>query len=212
MCPSEVNDRANDSIPNIVHYPTNYAASYGTWFQYDPRNPAQIGDGVFTVSRAMGHNDITDGQSNTVALAEVKAFQPVFGDSRNPNGVAEPIPNNPSQVLAYGGTPFLALGHSQWVNGQIGHAGMSHTFAPNTAIYKIINGVKYDFDFTSSRLGLDAISPTYTVFTSRSYHSGGVNAALMDGSVHFVSSNVDLSIWRAYGTRAKGEVAESLAP
>ena len=41
---------------------------------------------------------------------------------------------------------------------------------------------------------------------SRSEHTGGVNIALADGSVRFVSNNIDLTTWRAMGTVAGGEV------
>jgi prepilin-type N-terminal cleavage/methylation domain-containing protein/prepilin-type processing-associated H-X9-DG protein len=40
---------------------------------------------------------------------------------------------------------------------------------------------------------------------ARSRHPGGVNAAMADGSVRFVSSSVDQAIWRSSGTRAGGE-------
>ncbi len=63
-----------------------------------------------------------------------------------------------------------------------------------------------DADFTSSRLGVTTTQPTDTATTSRSYHTGGVNSALMDGSVRFVRSSVDRDVWRATGTRAGGEV------
>lgn len=36
--------------------------------------------------------------------------------------------------------------------------------------------------------------------TARSRHAGGVNAALMDGSVRFISNNVSLNTWKALGT------------
>ncbi len=36
MCPSEINDRANDANPSLVHYPINYGVGSGTWFQFDP--------------------------------------------------------------------------------------------------------------------------------------------------------------------------------
>jgi prepilin-type N-terminal cleavage/methylation domain-containing protein/prepilin-type processing-associated H-X9-DG protein len=42
---------------------------------------------------------------------------------------------------------------------------------------------------------------------ARSKHTGGVNAALADGSVRFVTDSIDLGTWRALGTRANGEVA-----
>ena len=40
---------------------------------------------------------------------------------------------------------------------------------------------------------------------ARSYHSGGVNAAMVDGSVTFATDDVDTSIWRALGTGSYGE-------
>jgi prepilin-type processing-associated H-X9-DG protein len=42
-------------------------------------------------------------------------------------------------------------------------------------------------------------------FTSR--HAGGVNFLFADGSVRFISSNVDINAWVAAGTRAGAEVA-----
>jgi prepilin-type processing-associated H-X9-DG protein len=41
---------------------------------------------------------------------------------------------------------------------------------------------------------------------ARSYHSGGVNALLGDGSARFVSSGVNAAVYRALGSRADGEV------
>jgi prepilin-type processing-associated H-X9-DG protein len=41
---------------------------------------------------------------------------------------------------------------------------------------------------------------------ARSYHSGGVNAAMCDGSVHFVSNNVNYATWNALGSAQGGEV------
>ena len=71
-----------------------------------------------------------------------------------------------------------------------------------------INGKTVDCDFTSSRLGLTITAPTYTVFTSRSYHPAGVGVTMMDGSVQSVGSDIDINIWRAFGTRAGGEPAQ----
>jgi prepilin-type processing-associated H-X9-DG protein len=41
---------------------------------------------------------------------------------------------------------------------------------------------------------------------ARSYHTGGVNAAMADGSLRFVQSSIDLTAYRAMGTRADGVV------
>lgn len=45
---------------------------------------------------------------------------------------------------------------------------------------------------------------------SRSRHSGGVNVASCDSSVRFVTSDVDIAVWRAFGSRAGAEVIGDL--
>ena len=41
-----------------------------------------------------------------------------------------------------------------------------------------------------------------------SYHPGGCMMGLADGSIRFVAETVDLTVWRGYGSRAGGEVAQ----
>jgi len=207
ICPSEVKDIANTSVPGITHQPINYGASCGTWFQFDPASK-QTGNGSFAVNMQMKQQDFVDGTSKSVGFAEVKAYQACIRDGLNPSSLNAPIPNTPADVIALGGTATADIGHTQWVNGIILHAGMSHTFPPNTAIPMTINGKTVDCDFTSSRLGLTITSPTYTVFTSRSYHPAGVGVTMMDGSVQSVGSDIDVNVWRALGTRAGGEAAQ----
>src|SRR5262249_15473374 len=43
---------------------------------------------------------------------------------------------------------------------------------------------------------------------ARSYHPGGVNVVRADGSVTFVRDNIDMAIWRAFGTRAGRETVD----
>jgi prepilin-type processing-associated H-X9-DG protein len=45
------------------------------------------------------------------------------------------------------------------------------------------------------------------VVTARSYHPGGVNALLLDGSPRFVPSTIAQSVWRSLGTLAGEEIA-----
>ena len=47
---------------------------------------------------------------------------------------------------------------------------------------------------------------TYALVTSRSYHPGTVQTALVDGSVRSVQETIDPGVWRALATRAGGEV------
>jgi prepilin-type N-terminal cleavage/methylation domain-containing protein/prepilin-type processing-associated H-X9-DG protein len=47
---------------------------------------------------------------------------------------------------------------------------------------------------------------------ARSRHPGGVNAVMCDGSVHYVSDDVDLAAWRAASTTKGDEVYQGLTP
>jgi prepilin-type N-terminal cleavage/methylation domain-containing protein/prepilin-type processing-associated H-X9-DG protein len=42
--------------------------------------------------------------------------------------------------------------------------------------------------------------------SARSYHSGGVNAAMADGSIRFIRNSINATAYNAMGTAAKGEV------
>jgi prepilin-type processing-associated H-X9-DG protein len=41
---------------------------------------------------------------------------------------------------------------------------------------------------------------------ARSQHTGGVHIGMADGSVRFVSDNIDGALWRGVGTTGNGEV------
>jgi prepilin-type processing-associated H-X9-DG protein len=45
----------------------------------------------------------------------------------------------------------------------------------------------------------------YTRMAARSWHSGGVNAGLADGSIRFIANQINLEIWRAAGSTNGGE-------
>jgi len=208
LCPSEINDRARVT-PTMTYYPSNYCFNQGTWFVYDPPTD-QVGDGVFVPNRAYSPAAISDGLSNTLGMAEAKAYQPNYWDSRNPGTVGTVPPTTPAALIPYlsGGT-FDANGHTEWVEGDVHEVGFTTTFTPNTKVMTAVNGVQTDVDLISMRDGESTTMPTYAAVTARSYHSGGVSALMMDGSVRFIKNSIQLSIWRALGTRALGETISS---
>jgi prepilin-type processing-associated H-X9-DG protein len=65
----------------------------------------------------------------------------------------------------------------------------THTVAPNQK-----NNDCIDSTFNNAHLA------------ARSFHSGGANAVMVDGSVHYFKDSVSLTTWRALGTIAGSEV------
>lgn len=215
QCASEVNDTVrtrSDGTPRV--YPQNYGFNMGTWQIYDPIN-ARPGDGPFYVNSRTRAGSITDGLSNTLCLAEVKAFTSYIR-----NTASDPGATPPTSADAFLGTavsspgdaklgPSLQnnTGHTEWPDGRVHHSGITTTFTPNTVVNYEQDGVLYDIDFNSVQEGRRNDRPTYAAVTARSYHAGGtVNIAMLDGSSHTVSDSLDLSVWRALGTAAGGEV------
>ncbi len=49
---------------------------------------------------------------------------------------------------------------------------------------------------------------TLGMATARSWHLGGVNVLMGDGSTRFVQETIDLSVWRGLGTRNGGELVD----
>ncbi len=206
LCPSEVEDRHRPD-GDLTHYPLNYGVNLGSWFVFDP-NTQEGGDGlVFPNSRTRIRN-VVDGTSKTLAFAEVKAFNPYLRDGVNPSASDVAIPATPPDVVAYGGDFKTNSGHTEWVDGRAHQTGFTVTFPPNTQFVYQNNGRAYDVDFNSSREGKTIDQITYAVVTSRSYHPGGVQVSMADGSTRFVVDSIEPMVWRALGTRDGGEIVE----
>ena len=79
---------------------------------------------------------------------------------------------------------------AKWIDGHYGNTLYNHYYTPNPP-------GKWDCGNGSHNKGLS---------TARSYHTGGVNLLLADGSVRFVRDGIELCTWRGLSTRAGGEV------
>jgi prepilin-type N-terminal cleavage/methylation domain-containing protein/prepilin-type processing-associated H-X9-DG protein len=204
MCPSEQND--HPQVGATAPYPLNYLVNVGTWFVYDPAK-GSTGDGTFGMNRRTRLLDLTDGTSNTLGMSEGKTFTPILRDGGNPATVGTTVvPTLPTDLTAFGGTFKLDGGHVEWIDARSIQSGFTTTFPPNTHVTYTNAGTTYDVDFTSRREGKTANVPTFSAVTARSFHTGGVNVVLMDGSVRFVRDTIPQQLWRALGTRSGGEV------
>ncbi|SMP42130.1 prepilin-type N-terminal cleavage/methylation domain-containing protein [Neorhodopirellula lusitana] len=209
QCPSDPLDQPRISSPNN-YYKLNYAVNQGVWFVYNP-NDQTVGEGMFCTNRYMGFRDCLDGLSNTLALAEVKGWNPYMRDAGHVGDLAAPV--QPADVCALLGSLKTNSGHTEWIDGRVHQAGFTTTFTPNRKILcEDSSGVEYDVDWTNQREGKVAGSGsdplTYAAVTSRSYHTGGVMVGVLDGSVRFVTDSVDLQLWQDLSTRKGREVVE----
>jgi prepilin-type N-terminal cleavage/methylation domain-containing protein/prepilin-type processing-associated H-X9-DG protein len=203
VCPSDPKDRliVND---DGEHWVLTYGVNQGTWFVYDPATSTG-GDGAFAVNKPMRPADFTDGMSTTLGVSEVKASTAYLREGGSPNQPNAPVPTSPSQVVGFGGWIDPDGGHTQWVDGNVAQTGFTTVFPPNTVVKLVdTDGSIYDGNFVSSTEN-SSHNLTYAAVTARSYHSGLVNAMMMDGSVRSFTNNVSVTVWRALGTRQGGE-------
>lgn len=213
QCPSDPLDQPRLGSTN--YYKLNYAVNEGTWFIFDPQNPANLGDGMFVPNRYLGMRDCLDGLSNTLAFAEVKGWTPYMRDVDNTLDLTMPIMPDEICTLGFGSSGFKTeTGHTEWVDGRAHQAGFTTTFTPNL---KVLcdngSGQEFDVDWTNHREGKDVVNgvltdtvKTYAAVTSRSYHVGGVMVGVLDGSVRFVTDSVERKLWQDLSTRMGREV------
>ncbi len=187
-------------------YPTTYGFNFGSWFVFDPQNK-RGGDGMFYPNAFLGFRDCLDGSSNTLLVAEVKAWTP-YRRNGGPPTTAVPADLATLLTIVPSAPDFKDTGHTEWPDGRVHHTGFTTTMTPGTRVMQTVSGAELDVDYNSWQEGKNGNTgnPTYAAITSRSFHVGLVHSARLDGSVASVTESIDLVIWRALGTRNGHEV------
>jgi len=213
LCPSEVRQEplAHNTFGNVGG--VNYGFSMGDWYVWNGVAAASPPcRSAFGVNFSRRWSDFTDGVSNTLLLSEVKNYQVTLRDCgpfsliNDPHNVPPPSADPLSVCPEYqgGGCTVFRNAHTQWVEMSSHHNGFTTAWPPNKVTPGGPGLSEPDVDIISRRERLGG--PTFAAITSRSYHPGGVQSALGDGSVRFVAETIDGGVWRALGTVAGREV------
>jgi prepilin-type N-terminal cleavage/methylation domain-containing protein/prepilin-type processing-associated H-X9-DG protein len=201
VCPS-------DPFPGRVEAMgwTNYHGNCGTWAQltnWDGVFGYPNGDGGIPRMPAARFGDITDGLSNTVAFAEVVNGAGGSGSAKTRFDCFDASMPGGTDV-ASARAAFLAIDWKTasipwsgswrwrgypWGEGSPWRTWYNHLLPPNSACF-----VPGDF--------YKIVTPTC------SYHSGGAQVVLCDGSARMVNESIDGAVWIAAGTRQGGEAVQ----
>jgi hypothetical protein len=89
-------------------------------------------------------------------------------------------------------------------SGQVVYYGWGHAWYIST-LYNHVAPPNWKHFDCGQESGYDDVPNEHAVVTARSHHPGGVHTLQGDGSVRFVKESINLSVWRALGSRNGGE-------
>jgi prepilin-type N-terminal cleavage/methylation domain-containing protein/prepilin-type processing-associated H-X9-DG protein len=208
VCPSDKNiPLATATVNGITlqigynSYPNNIGTSR---FNYNGNFDGPAYKAGATEGPAVSYNIVTDGLSNTVIFSEFvkgKGITPLMGDGLHMiYNTGNPPPTGfvalPTlvQSCVSSTTRGSDLKGNEWAYEGCGYGGgYTHIMTPNTKACYYSDGIHTD----------------YTIIGASSYHAGGVNVGLLDGSVKFVKSSVSQQTWWALATMNLGEVVSA---
>ncbi len=197
----------------------SYFGSVGTTVGF--RNNANS-RGIFSFSRTIGLQDVTDGSSNTICYSEALVSS-TAGAATQQRWRDGPAPSGASRSSAYtsqNGADNLAGMQQDWeqcnrffrtdINrGQRGYRwGLSNL--GESLFQTLIPPNSTQYPWNSCRLDCPGCGVLHSgYYNATSNHPGGVNVSMADGSVKFIKSTISMQIWWALGTRDGGEVVSS---
>jgi len=187
----------------------NYGTSLGPTHGWDPGNPARE-PGFFQGGRETGFADVRDGLSNTIMLAEM--LVPDAGPT-DPYKSPQNYTHGCDGPLNDGSIPYIFPTQAQmdnwglnvavpaWNAWHVGDECCSVYANGLTTVVKTTVPPNWRYPDAGGGCGLPAGAGTRA---SRSRHPGGVNVALGDASIRFVSSTIDFPTWQNLGGRNEG--------
>lgn len=224
LCPSDPAPRVYQLTLSgaAYHFAGNnymFSTGSGSEFNYDDRHPT---NGLIFTNSSVRFADFTDGTSNTVVMAEA-----IRGDGQDITLPAGTLPKFPYQksLGASGTSPGAGPGYTgtsggwpggsianpdltavvasgtNWRGGQVG-TGRGISWLRGLALNVLTNG----YNTPNSRIPDINIHGT-GFFGPRSFHPGGANVALGDGSVRLLPNEIDGDLQRALFSINGGEVA-----
>jgi prepilin-type processing-associated H-X9-DG protein len=224
ICPSDPGVTKGNGA-DATYSNNNYAGSMGTsTIGYPEATPnrqnAHDSTGVFAYQRSFGVQDILDGTANTVAYSEF-----IADSAPELNAIPGKGTGNINSLKAVylldvrtAGLPALmsdiAACTNRWNTDKGGRRGPGHKWIVGAMGYTMFNTVLPPnggglVKWSACRNNCCAQARHADYVNAGSYHAGGVNAAFADGSVKFVKTTVNQTVWWALGTRAGNEVVSS---
>jgi prepilin-type N-terminal cleavage/methylation domain-containing protein/prepilin-type processing-associated H-X9-DG protein len=202
LCPSD----SVDLIPNnwgATNYRANEGTSVAMWFGRSDTAGVNAAvappNGLFFANQQISLASIRDGLSNTAAFSEhlIGDFDNGRASEKQDTFWPQTYPANPDEAVAqcramdWRNLSFQRVSEvgAPWIYGYHSTSSYWHSGPPNSRSCM----------FPPSRI----------MTVANSNHPGGVNVAMADGSVKFIKDTVNLTAWRALGTRNGGEVVSA---